>query len=149
MNSLYKKILQKITPTKQELAAEKKLVEKVRKKIAGIEGKHSHVEWCGSSARGTHLRGDRDLDLFIMFDKKLSPQELEEEGLRIGKDVFVGSDCTLVAPVSVEDGALIGAGSCITKDVPAGAMALSRPDQIMKPGWADKLKAARNRVRTK
>ena len=68
---------------------------------------------------------------------------------RIGKDVFVGSDCTLVAPVSVEDGALIGAGSCITKDVPAGAMALSRPDQIMKPGWADKLKAARNRVRTK
>ena len=38
----------------------------------------------------------------------------------IGKDAFVGSDSTLVAPVTVEDGAYIGAGSCITKDVPAG-----------------------------
>ncbi len=62
---------------------------------------------------------------------------------RIGKDVFVGSDCTLVAPVSIEDGALIGAGSCITKNVPAGSLAFTRPQQVVKPGWADSLKAAR------
>jgi bifunctional UDP-N-acetylglucosamine pyrophosphorylase/glucosamine-1-phosphate N-acetyltransferase len=54
---------------------------------------------------------------------------------RIGKGVFVGSDSTLVAPVSVEDGAYIGAGSCITKDVPAGALAVARARQFTKEGW--------------
>ena len=44
---------------------------------------------------------------------------------RIGKGVFVGSDSTLVAPVTVEDGAFIGAGSCITRDVPAGSLAVA------------------------
>jgi bifunctional UDP-N-acetylglucosamine pyrophosphorylase/glucosamine-1-phosphate N-acetyltransferase len=54
---------------------------------------------------------------------------------RIGKGVFVGSDSTLVAPVTVEDGAYIGAGSCITKDVPAGALAVARARQISREGW--------------
>ena len=55
---------------------------------------------------------------------------------KIGKGVFVGSDSILVAPVRVEDGAYIGAGSCITKDVPAGALAVGRARQITKEGWA-------------
>jgi len=55
---------------------------------------------------------------------------------RIGTDVFVGSDSTLVAPVTVEDGAYIGAGSCITRDVPAGALAVGRAHQVTKEGWA-------------
>lgn len=54
---------------------------------------------------------------------------------RIGKGVFVGSDSTLVAPVNIEDGAYIGAGSCITKDVPAGSLAVGRAQQITKAGW--------------
>jgi bifunctional UDP-N-acetylglucosamine pyrophosphorylase/glucosamine-1-phosphate N-acetyltransferase len=54
---------------------------------------------------------------------------------RIGKGVFVGSDSTLVAPVTIEDGAYIGAGSCITKDVPAGALAVARTRQMSKEGW--------------
>lgn len=54
---------------------------------------------------------------------------------RIGEGVFVGSDSTLVAPVTIEDGAYIGAGSCITKDVPAGALAVGRARQITKEGW--------------
>ena len=54
---------------------------------------------------------------------------------QIGKGVFVGSDSTLVAPVTIEDGAYIGAGSCITKDVPAGALAVGRARQISKEGW--------------
>lgn len=54
----------------------------------------------------------------------------------IGKGVFVGSDSTLVAPVSVADGAYIGAGSCITKDVPADALAVGRARQVNKEGWA-------------
>ncbi|MGA9670168.1 MAG: bifunctional UDP-N-acetylglucosamine diphosphorylase/glucosamine-1-phosphate N-acetyltransferase GlmU [Terracidiphilus sp.] len=54
---------------------------------------------------------------------------------QIGKNVFVGSDSTLVAPITVEDGAYIGAGSCITKDVPAGALAVGRARQFTKEGW--------------
>jgi bifunctional UDP-N-acetylglucosamine pyrophosphorylase/glucosamine-1-phosphate N-acetyltransferase len=60
---------------------------------------------------------------------------------RIGKGVFVGSDSTLVAPVTVEDGAYIGAGSCITKDVPAGALAVGRSRQFTKEGWVAAKKA--------
>jgi bifunctional UDP-N-acetylglucosamine pyrophosphorylase/glucosamine-1-phosphate N-acetyltransferase len=56
----------------------------------------------------------------------------------------VGSDSTLVAPVSVEDGAYIGAGSCITKDVPAGALAVGRARQITKEGWATARRARQN-----
>ena len=55
----------------------------------------------------------------------------------IGKMAFVGSDSTLVAPVNVGEGAYIGAGSCITKDVPAGALAVSRSPQVNKEGWAE------------
>ncbi|MFA5931204.1 MAG: CCA tRNA nucleotidyltransferase [archaeon] len=91
MNSLYKKVLKKITPSKQEENAEKALVNEIKLKLSKLEGKHSHLEWCGSSARGTHLKGDRDLDLFIMFDKKLSSEELEEEGLRLAKSIFRGN----------------------------------------------------------
>jgi len=54
----------------------------------------------------------------------------------IGKGVFVGSDSTLVAPITVGDGAYIGAGSCITKDVPADALSVGRSRQITKDGWA-------------
>jgi len=64
---------------------------------------------------------------------------------RIGKGVFVGSDTTLVAPVSVEDGAYIGAGSCITKNVPAGALAVGRGRQITKEGWAAARRAQREK----
>lgn len=55
---------------------------------------------------------------------------------RIGKNAFVGSDSTLVAPVSVGDGAYIGAASCITKDVPADALAVARSRQVVKDNWA-------------
>ena len=60
---------------------------------------------------------------------------------KIGKQAFVGSDSTLVAPVSVGDGAFIGAGSCITKDVPAGALAVGRSHQVTKEGWAEARRA--------
>jgi bifunctional UDP-N-acetylglucosamine pyrophosphorylase/glucosamine-1-phosphate N-acetyltransferase len=60
----------------------------------------------------------------------------------IGDGVFVGSDTTLVAPITLEAGAYIAAGSCITEDVPAGALALGRSRQVTKPGWVDARRAA-------
>jgi bifunctional UDP-N-acetylglucosamine pyrophosphorylase/glucosamine-1-phosphate N-acetyltransferase len=61
----------------------------------------------------------------------------------IGDGVFVGSDSTLVAPLTVGEGAYIAAGSCITEDVPAGALALGRSRQTTKPGWVAARKAAK------
>ena len=53
----------------------------------------------------------------------------------IGDDVFIGSDTQLVAPVRVGDGATIGAGSTITRDVPPGELTLSRSPQQTRTGW--------------
>jgi bifunctional UDP-N-acetylglucosamine pyrophosphorylase/glucosamine-1-phosphate N-acetyltransferase len=67
---------------------------------------------------------------------------------KIGKGVFVGSDSTLVAPVTLEDGSYIGAGSCITKSVPAGSLAVARSRQITKDGWATARKATQKPKQT-
>ena len=53
----------------------------------------------------------------------------------LGRGVFVGSDTQLVAPVSIGDGAYVGAGTTVTKDVPAGALAISRAPQTNIEGW--------------
>ncbi len=60
----------------------------------------------------------------------------------IGARVFVGSDVALVAPVTVGDGAIIGAGSVITEDVAPDALALARGRQVEKPGRAIEMRAA-------
>ena len=54
----------------------------------------------------------------------------------IGDDVFVGSDSTLIAPVTLASGSYVAAGSSITDDVPSDALALGRARQVTKPGWA-------------
>ena len=60
----------------------------------------------------------------------------------IGKASFVGSDSTLVAPVNIGNGAYVGAGSCITKDVPAGALAVGRSRQTTIEGWVEAKRAS-------
>jgi bifunctional UDP-N-acetylglucosamine pyrophosphorylase/glucosamine-1-phosphate N-acetyltransferase len=59
----------------------------------------------------------------------------------IGKDAFIGSNSALVAPVAIGEGAYIGSGSVITRDVPAGALAVGRGRQMVKEGWAARLNA--------
>jgi len=55
---------------------------------------------------------------------------------RIGKETFVGSNSTLVAPIELGDASYIAAGSVITDPVPAEALALGRARQVVKEGWA-------------
>lgn len=55
---------------------------------------------------------------------------------RIGANAFIGSNSSLVAPVSVGDGALVASGSVVTEDVPADAVAFGRARQEVKPGRA-------------
>ena len=59
----------------------------------------------------------------------------------IGAGVFVGSNSTLVAPVTLADGSYIAAGSAVTTDVPAGALAIGRARQENKDGWVAKRQA--------
>jgi bifunctional UDP-N-acetylglucosamine pyrophosphorylase/glucosamine-1-phosphate N-acetyltransferase len=62
----------------------------------------------------------------------------------IGKGAFIGSNSALVAPVRIGDGAYVGSGSVITQDVPADALALGRGRQIVKDGWAARLRRSKS-----
>ncbi|MGF1751461.1 MULTISPECIES: bifunctional UDP-N-acetylglucosamine diphosphorylase/glucosamine-1-phosphate N-acetyltransferase GlmU [Vibrio] len=53
----------------------------------------------------------------------------------IGDDVFVGSDAQLIAPVSIADGATVGAGATVTKDVAAGELVITRAKERRIAGW--------------
>src|SRR5271168_1716051 len=63
----------------------------------------------------------------------------------IGDGAFIGSDSTLVAPLTIGAGAYVAAGSSITEDVPEGALALGRSRQVTKPGWVAAKKAAQKK----
>jgi bifunctional UDP-N-acetylglucosamine pyrophosphorylase/glucosamine-1-phosphate N-acetyltransferase len=89
--------------------------------------KANHLTYLGDVlvGEGTNVGAGTITCNYDGFDKHLT---------RIGSGVFVGSDVQLVAPVSVGDGAVIGAGTTVTKDVPADALATSRPLLTVVPG---------------
>ena len=62
----------------------------------------------------------------------------------IGDDVHIGSNCVLVAPVTVGAGATVGGGSTITDDVPAGTLAVARGRQRVIEGWKRPVKAKKS-----
>jgi bifunctional UDP-N-acetylglucosamine pyrophosphorylase/glucosamine-1-phosphate N-acetyltransferase len=64
---------------------------------------------------------------------------------KIGANVFIGSNTALVAPVTVGDGAITGAGSVITKDVPANALAVARAPQRALEGWAARFRESKKK----
>ncbi len=61
----------------------------------------------------------------------------------IEADVHVGSNCVLVAPVTIGAGGTVGGGSTITKSTPAGALSVARGRQVVKPDWARPTKQAK------
>jgi bifunctional UDP-N-acetylglucosamine pyrophosphorylase/glucosamine-1-phosphate N-acetyltransferase len=65
----------------------------------------------------------------------------------IGAGAFIGSDTALVAPVKVGDGAITAAGSVITADVEADALAIARGTQMQKRGWAAAFRASKSKDR--
>ncbi len=62
----------------------------------------------------------------------------------VGARVQIGSDTQLVAPVSVGDDAYVGAGTTVTRDVPAGALVVSRVPQRVVPGWTARFRARKS-----
>lgn len=67
----------------------------------------------------------------------------------IGAGAFIGSNSALVAPVKIGDGAIVAAGSVITRDVPADAMSIARGKQEDKPGLAAKFRAAKSALKNR
>ncbi len=61
----------------------------------------------------------------------------------MGADVHIGSNCVLVAPLTIGDGATVGGGSTISKDAPAGQLTVARAKQVSIPGWQRPKKAAK------
>ena len=59
-------------------------------------------------------------------------QNLTPSPVKIGKNVWIGSDCTILPGVIIGDGAIIGAGSVVTKSVPANTIAVGNPARVIK-----------------
>lgn len=65
----------------------------------------------------------------------------------IGDGVFVGSDVQFIAPVTVGPGAVVAAGTTVTRDVPPDALVISRVEQVIKEGWAKRRQSKMSMVK--
>lgn len=97
----------------------------------------------GKGAKASHLSYIGDADVGADANIGAGTITCNYDGVRknkttIEEGAFIGSDTQLVAPVRVGKGAYVGAGSTITKDVPADSLALSRTPQRIVEGWANK-----------
>lgn len=81
-------VLKKIKPSEKEIEKELEKAESIVAKIESFEGKHVKAVLGGSLARNTHLKDDRDLDIFVMFPIHLNRKDFESSGLKIGKKIF-------------------------------------------------------------
>jgi bifunctional UDP-N-acetylglucosamine pyrophosphorylase/glucosamine-1-phosphate N-acetyltransferase len=100
----------------------------VKNSSLGKSSKASHLSYLGDSSIGERVNiGAGTITCnYDGFNKHRTV---------IGDGAFIGSDTQLVAPVTVGEGADIGAGSTVTKDAPAGQLTISRAKQVTIPGW--------------
>ena len=101
----------------------------------GDGAKANHLAYLGDSTIGAKSNIGAGT-ITCNYDGKL------KHATTIGADVFVGSNSTLVAPVTLEAGSYIAAGSVITQQVPGGALAIARVRQTNKEGWVEKKKGS-------
>lgn len=97
----------------------------------GAGSKSMHLAYLGDARIGSKVNVGAGTITCNYDGKKKHPTV-------IGDGVFVGSNSTLVAPLALEDGAYVAAGSVITEDVPENALALGRARQVVKEGWKRK-----------
>jgi bifunctional UDP-N-acetylglucosamine pyrophosphorylase/glucosamine-1-phosphate N-acetyltransferase len=107
-----------------------------KKARLGKGSKANHLSYLGDAEIGENVNVGAGT-ITCNYDGVTKHQTIMEDGS------FIGSDATLVAPVTIGRGAYVAAGSCITDDVPADSLALGRSRQIVKEGWAREKRAAR------
>lgn len=103
----------------------------LKKTQLGAGSKSMHLAYLGDSQIGSKVNVGAGT-ITCNYDGK------RKHATVIGDGVFVGSNSTLVAPLALEDGAYVGAGSVITHNVPEAALALGRARQVVKQGWKKK-----------
>ena len=108
----------------------------LKKTVMGKGAKANHLAYLGDARIGATTNVGAGT-ITCNYDGEKKHQTV------IGKGVFVGSNSTLVAPITVADGSYIAAGSAITTDVPAGALAIGRSRQENKEGWVAKRKGSK------
>jgi bifunctional UDP-N-acetylglucosamine pyrophosphorylase / glucosamine-1-phosphate N-acetyltransferase len=101
----------------------------VKASDVGAGAKINHLSYIGNASigTGTNVGAGTIICNYDGFGKYRT---------EVGAHAFIGSNSALVAPVKVGDGAYVGSGSVITRDVAPDALALARGRQIDKPGWA-------------
>jgi bifunctional UDP-N-acetylglucosamine pyrophosphorylase/glucosamine-1-phosphate N-acetyltransferase len=100
----------------------------VKNTTLGRNSKASHLSYLGDSSIGNRVNIGAGT-ITCNYDGANKHRTIIEDG------VFIGSDTQLVAPVTIGEGADIGAGSTVTKDAPAGKLTLSRAKQLTVKGW--------------
>ena len=100
----------------------------------------------GAGAKANHLSYIGDSDIGARTNIGAGTITCNYDGVNkfrtiIGEDAFIGSNTALVAPVAVGDGAIVAAGSVVTRDVPADALTIARGQQVDKPGRAAEIRA--------
>jgi bifunctional UDP-N-acetylglucosamine pyrophosphorylase/glucosamine-1-phosphate N-acetyltransferase len=109
-----------------------------------VEVKASHV---GQGSKANHLAYIGDAEVGPRTNIGAGTIVANYDGVnkhrsRIGQDVQVGSNTVLVAPIQVGDGATIGAGSTVCREVPPGGLTLARAPQVTIAGWKRPAKKA-------
>jgi len=107
----------------------------IKKAEIGAGAKVSHLTYIGDASIGAGVNIGAGV-ITVNYDGYNKHRTI------VGDGAFIGSNASLVAPVSVGAGALVASGSVITEDVAADALALGRARQVAKPGRAKDIFAA-------
>ena len=108
----------------------------VKKSRIGHGSKANHLAYIGDATVGDHVNIGAGT-ITCNYDGFSKSETV------IGHHAFVGTNTSLVAPITIGEGAYIGSGSVITRDVPPGALALERNQQVVKEGWVERRKSQR------
>ena len=98
----------------------------------------AHLSYLGDATVGNHVNIGCGF-VTCNFDGRVIDGQRKHRTI-IEDDVFMGSDCQAVAPVRVGRGSYVASGSTITEDVPADSLAIARTRQVIKEGYARKLR---------
>ena len=107
----------------------------IKKSTIGVGSKVPHLSYIGDTTMGADVNVGAG-SITCNYDGK------NKHATTIGDRTFIGSDTMMVAPVNIGDDVVVGASSCITRDVPSGALAVERNDQRIVEGYT-KLRRAR------
>lgn len=101
----------------------------IKKSKIGTRSKISHLGYVGDTIMGDDVN-------FSCGAITVNYDGFQKHETVIGKGVMVGSNVNLIAPLTIDDGAFIAAGSTITENVPADALSVSRTKAEVRAGWA-------------